>query len=234
MWHGQVSGEAGQIRARVMTEPTSWDEDKELAAFLPPEAGAEASPLRFLTKLLQTLDHPTYRAMSPGKQQLYLQLLRWSHGQQQEAIEASRVQMSAWTGLAWDTIKKYIPSLIEDKLVQIVRPATSINPAMYEVYWLPPPPRPTLDQTAPLETIRCYVDQFDAEDLAEYQRLTPLLTGAERKQLHSEVSWSLRDLGIPWNYELMKKLVMWQFLIHSPYRRQLEAKHPEWFSTPAV
>lgn len=66
LWHGQVSGKAGQIRERVMTEPTSWDEDKELAAFLPPEAGAEASHLRFLTKLLQTLDHPTYRAMSPG------------------------------------------------------------------------------------------------------------------------------------------------------------------------
>ena len=217
-----------------MTEPNSWDEDKELAAFLPPEAEAEASHLRFLTKLLQTLDHPTYRAMSPGKQQLYLQLLRWSHGQQQEAIEASRVQMSAWTGLAWDTIKKYIPSLIEDKLLQIVRPATSMDPAMYEVYWLPPPPRPTLDQAMPPETIRFYVDQFDKDDLAEYQRLARLLTGEERKQLQSEISWSLRDLGIPWDYELIKKLVKWHFLLRSPYRRVLEKKYPAWFTSPDI
>ena len=215
-----------------MAEPKSWDEEQELAEFVPPEAGPEAKSLQFLTRLLQTLDHPTYRAMAPGKQQLYLQLLRWSHGDGHDAVEASRVQMSVWTGLAWDTIKKYMPALMEKKLVQLVRSATSISPAMYEVYWLPPPV--ALDPGIPPETMGCYVDQFTNEDRTEYQRLARLLTGEERQQLQSEISWTLRDLGIPWNYDLIKKCVMWQFLIRSPYRRQLEANHPEWFSTPEL
>ena len=215
-----------------MTKPPSWDEEQELAEFVPPEAGPEARSLQFLTRLLQTLDHPTYRAMAPGKQQLYLQLLRWSHGEGKDAVEASRVQMSVWTGLAWDTIKKYMPTLMEDQLVQLVRPATPIHPAMYEVYWLPAPV--ALDSGTPPETMCCYVDQFTQEDRAEYQRLARLLTGDERQQLHSDISWSLRDLGIPWNYDLIKKCVMWQFLIRSPYRRQLEANHPEWFSRPEL
>jgi len=213
-----------------MTESPPWDEEHELAEFVPPEAGPEARSLQFLTRMLQTLDHPTYRAMAPGKQQLYLQLLRWSHGDGKDTVEASRVQMSLWSGLAWDTIKKYMPTLMEEKLVQVVRPATSIHPAMYEVYWLPPPV--ALDSSTPPETIACYVDQFTKEDRAEYQRLARLLTGEERQQLQSEISWSLRDLGIPWNYDLIKKCVMWQFVIRSPYRRQLEASHPEWFSKP--
>ena len=128
-----------------------------------------------------------------------------------DAVEASRVQIGQWTGLAWDTIKKYMPTLMEEKLVQLVRSATSISPAMYEIYWLPPPV--ALDSGTPPETIGCYVDQFTKEDRAEYQRLAQLLTGEERQQLHSEISWSLRDLGIPWNYGLIKKCVMWQFLI---------------------
>ena len=217
-----------------MEEAPSWDEEQELAEFMPPEASPEARSQQFLTRLLQTLDHPTYRAMAPGKQQLYLQLLRWSHGEGHDAVEASRVQMSLWTGLAWDTIKKYIPMLMEDHLVQLVRPATSISPAMYEVYWLPPPSLNAWDSATPPETIRCYVDQFTKEDRAEYQRLSRLLTGEERQQLHSDISWNLRDLGIPWNYALIKKCVMWQFLIRSPYRRHLEANHPEWFSTPEL
>ena len=215
-----------------MEDAPSWDEEQELAEFVPPEAGSEARSLQFLTRLFQTLDHPAYRAMAPGKQQLYLQLLRWSHGEGKEAVEASRVQMSAWTGLAWDTIKKYMPTLMKDRLVQLVRPATSIAPAMYEVYWLPPPV--TLDSGTPPETMGCYVDQFTKEDRAEYQRLSRLLTGDERQQLQSEISWSLRDLGIPWNYALIKKCVMWQFLIRSPYRRVLEKKHPEWFTSPDI
>ena len=215
-----------------MPDPQFWDEEQELAEFVPPGAGSEARSLQFLTRLLQTLDHPTYRAMAPGKQQLYLQLLRWSHGDGKDAVEASRVQMSAWTGLAWDTIKKYMPTLMEAKLVQRVRSATSISPAMYEVYWLPP--QVALDLSAPPETISCYVDQFTKEDRAEYQRLARLLTGDERQQLQSDIAWCLRDLGIPWNYDLIKKCVMWQFLIRSPYRRQLEANHPEWFCTPEL
>ncbi len=215
-----------------MAESPSWDEEQELAEFVPPEASPEARSQQFLTRLLQTLDHPTYRAMAPGKQQLYLQLLRWSHGEGNDAVEASRVQMSLWTGLAWDTIKKYMPTLMEDHLVQLVRPATSISPAMYEVYWLPPPV--ALDPGTPPETIACYVDQFTQEDRAEYQRLARLLTGEERQQLQSDIAWSLRDLGIPWNYALIKKCVMWQFLIRSPYRRVLEKKHPEWFTSPDI
>ena len=215
-----------------MAESPSWDEEQELAEFVPPEASPEARSLQFLTHLLRTLDHPTYRAMAPGKQQLYLQLLRWSHGEGNEAVEASRVQMSQWTGLAWDTIKKYMPTLMKDRLVQLVRPATSISPAMYEIFWLPPPV--AQDSSTPPETIACYVDQFTKEDRAEYQRLSRLLTGDERQQLQSDIAWSLRDLGIPWNYALIKKCVMWQFLLRSPYRRQLEANHPEWFSTPEL
>ena len=217
-----------------MEEAPSWDEEQELAEFMPLDAGPEARSQQFLTRFLQTLDHPTYRAMAPGKQQLYLQLLRWSHGDGKDSVEASRVQMSVWTGLTWDTIKKYMPMLTEDKLVQRVRPATSISPAMYEVFWLPPPPRATMDQAMPPEAIRCHVDQFDKDDLAEYQRLARLLTGEERQQLQSEIAWSLSDLGIPWNYELIKKLVKWQFLLRSPYRRVLEKKHPEWFTSPDI
>ena len=53
-----------------MTESPSWNEEQELAEFVPPEAGSNARSLQFLSRLLQTMDHPAYRAMAPGKQQL--------------------------------------------------------------------------------------------------------------------------------------------------------------------
>ncbi len=214
-----------------MTSRDQQQEEEEVAEFLPVEVSLDTEGLTLLDRMFRTLDHPRFRAMAPGKQLLYLQLLRWSYGQQQDAIEASRMQMSEWTGLAWDTIKKYIPSLIEDKLVKIIRGPTPVNPTMYEVYWLPAPlPSPT--PVSRPENIAFYVDQFDADDTAEYARLERLLKAEERRQLQSEVSWSLRDLGIPWNYDLIKKLVMWQYLMRSPYRHRLEEKHPDWFTIP--
>ena len=70
-------------------------------------------PLLF-ARFCQVLDHPTFRSMAPGKQLLYLQLLRWSHGNRKELVEASRLEMCAWTGLAVETIKKHqMPIIFE-------------------------------------------------------------------------------------------------------------------------
>lgn len=179
-------------------------------------------------RFFQVLDHPTFRSMAPGKQLLYLQLLRWSYGEGKELVEASRLEMCAWTGLAVETIKKYLPQLIEDGLVTRVRESTPINPAGYEIRWMPAHSSSQTDPTA----IAYYVDQLNAQELAEAKRIAVLLTREERSHIQSTVSESLRTLGIPWNYDLMKKLITWYHLTHSPYRDQLEREHPDWFTTP--
>lgn len=180
-------------------------------------------------RFCQVLDHPTFRKMAPGKSILYLQLLRWSHGNGKELVEASRLEMCAWTGLALETIKKYLPQLIADGLVRLVRESTPINAAAYEVLWMAPV-SPTGSHTNPT-AISYYVDQLNEKDLAECARIAVLLTREERRQIQSTVSESLRTLGIPWNYELIKKLITWYHLTHSPYRDQLERDHPDWFTT---
>ena len=179
-------------------------------------------------RLCQVLDHPTFRSMAPGKQLLYLQLLRWSQGNGKELVEASRLEMCAWTGLAVETIKKYLPQLIEDGLVTRVRDSTPINPAGYEIRWMSAHSPSQTDPTA----IAYYVDQLNTQELAEAKRIAVLLTREERSHIQSTVSESLRTLGIPWDYELIKKLITWYHLTHSPYRDQLEGNHPDWFTTP--
>ena len=178
-------------------------------------------------RFCRVLDHPTFRAMAPGKQLLYLQLLRWSYGEGNELVEASRLEMCAWTGLAVETIKKYLPQLMEDGLVTRVRESTPINPAGYEIRWMPAHIPAQTDPTA----IGYYVDQLTTQERAEATRIAVLLTREERGQIQSTVSESLRTLGIPWNYDLMKKLITWYHLTHSPYRDQLERDHPDWFTT---
>ena len=181
-----------------------------------------------LDRFFQVLDHPAFRAMAPGKQLLYLQLLRWSYGNGKELVEASRLEMCAWTGLAIETIKKYLPQLIEEGLVTRVRESTPINPAGYEIRWMPAQVPAQTDPTA----IAYYVDQLNRQELAEAKRIDILLTREERGQIQSTVSESLRTLGIPWNYDLIKKLITWYHLTHSPYRDQLERDRPDWFTTP--
>lgn len=193
--------------------------------------GADAQPVMGLSlfdRFSQVLDHPTFRSMAPGKQLLYLQLLRWSYGEGKELVEASRLDMVAWTGLAVETIKKYLPQLIDDGLISRVRDSTPINPAGYEVRWMPAQVPVQTDPTA----IAYYVDQLNKQELAEAKRIEVLLTREERGQIQSTVNESLRTLGIPWHYELIKKLITWYHLTHSPYRDQLERDHPEWFTTP--
>lgn len=217
-------------------EPTSYnqsDED-EAAGFIPDEEIPDSEGLSVSERFFRTLDHHQFRAMSPGKQILYLQLLRWSFGCGKDAIEASRLQMSEWTGLAWDTIKKYVPELIEiDHVLKIARPATSVNPAMYEVLWLPMSRPATSDTDTRPEMIACYIDQLDKDDKKECHRLASILSKDERRRLQSEISFELHLLGIPWNYLLIKKLITWKHLVQSPYRHTLEKKHPEWFSRPS-
>ena len=202
-------------------------------------AGADSSSARVdvppsettvFDRFRQVLDHPTFRNMAPGKSILYLQLLRWSHGNGKELVEASRLEMCAWTGLALETIKKYLPQLLADGLVRAVRDSTPINAAAYEVLWMAPP-SPTLSHTDPL-AISYYIDQLNAKELDECTRIAVLLTREERRQIQSTVSDSLRTLGIPWNYDLIKKLIKWYHLTHSPFRDQLERDHPDWFTTP--
>lgn len=192
-----------------------------------PEQKSSSGPLLF-ERFCQVLDHPAFRKMTPGKQLLYLQLLRWSHGNGKELVEASRLEMCAWTGLAVETIKKYLPQLIEDGLVTRVRESTPINPAGYEVRWMPAYSPAKTDPTA----VAYYVDQLNKQELAEAKRIGVLLTREERGQIQSTVSESLRTLGIPWNYDLMKKLITWYHLTHSPYRDHLERDHPDWFTMP--
>ena len=190
------------------------------------EQPASGQPI--FDRFCQVLDHPTFRSMPPGKQLLYLQLLRWSYGEGKELVEASRLEMCAWTGLAVETIKKYLPQLIEDGLVTRVRDSTPINPAGYEIRWMPAHSPAQTDPTA----IAYYVDQLNTQERAEAKRIDILLTREERSHIQSTVSESLRTLGIPWQYELIKKLITWYHLTHSPYRDQLERDHPDWFTTP--
>ena len=189
----------------------------------PPSSGSS-----IFERFCQVLDHSAFRTMSPGKQLLYLQLLRWSYGEGKELVEASRLEMCAWTGLAVETIKKYLPQLIEDGLVTRVRDSTPINPAGYEIRWMPAHSPAQTDPTA----IAYYVDQLNTQERAEAKRIDILLTREERSHIQSTVSESLRTLGIPWHYELIKKLITWYHLTHSPYRDQLEREHPDWFTTP--
>jgi hypothetical protein len=86
-------------------------------------------------------------------------------------------------------------------------------------------------QTDPT-AIAYYVDQLNTQERAEAKRIDILLTREERSHIQSTVSESLRTLGIPWDYELIKKLITWYHLTHSPYRDQLEGDHPDWFTTP--
>lgn len=190
------------------------------------EKPASGQPI--IDRFCQVLDHPTFRSMAPGKQLLYLQLLRWSYGEGKELVEASRLEMCAWTGLAVETIKKYLPQLIEDGLVARVRDSTPINPAGYEIRWMPAHSPAQTDPAA----IAYYVDQLNTQERAEAKRIDILLTREERSHIQSTVSESLRTLGIPWDYELIKKLITWYHLTHSPYRDQLERDHPDWFTTP--
>ena len=187
-----------------------------------------SSGLSLFERVCQVLDHQAFRRMAPAKQLLYLQLLRWSQGEGKELVEASRLEMCAWTGLAVETIKKYLPQLIEDGLVTRVRESTPINPAGYEIRWMPAHSPAQTDPTA----IAYYVDQLNTQERAEAKRIEILLTREERGQIQSTVSESLRTLGIPWNYELIKKLITWYHLTHSPYRDQLERDHPDWFTAP--
>ena len=192
-----------------------------------PEQKPSSGPLLF-ERFCQVLDHPTFRRMAPGKQLLYLQLLRWSFGAGKELVEASRLEMGSWTGLAVETIKKYLPQLIEEGLVTRVRDSTPINPAGYEIRWMPAHSPSQTDPTA----ISYYVDRLNKQELAEAKRIEVLLTREERGQIQSTVHESLRILGIPWDYDLIKKLITWYHLTHSPYRDQLERDHPNWFTTP--
>lgn len=211
---------------------TSRDSQSQIPGTGWPSARVDVTPseITVFDHFRQVLDHPTFRKMAPGKSILYLQLLRWSHGNGKELVEASRLEMCAWTGLALETIKKYLPQLVRDGLIKPARESTPINAAAYEVLWMAPP-SPTLSHTDPL-AISYYIDQLNAKELAECARIAVLLTREERRQIQSTVSESLRTLGIPWNYDLIKKLIKWYHLTHSPYRDQLERDHPDWFTAP--
>ena len=201
------------------------DDEQGLAENLPLDAELDGEGLTLLERFFRTMDDERFRRMKPGQQLLYLQLLRWRYARPQEQLEASRSQMSAWTGLAWDTVKKYLPGLIADGLVTLTRPPDRINPAAYDVHWLPPLPVPAPSP----EAAATYVDQLDPEDLAEFHRLECLLPLSERREMQLDIGQDLHQLGIPWSHALIKKLVIWRFLTQSPYRRKLESKHPAWF-----
>jgi hypothetical protein len=210
----KVTREEAVAAARAIAEPSGLDGGTSL-----------------WERLTHVLDHRQFRRMPPGKQVLYLQLLRWTHGCGRELVEASRMDMCGWTGLAPETIKKYLPQLIDEGLVKKVRESTPINPAAYQVNWLPPP-SPSPDEIHPTR-ISYYVDQLNEKERMECRRIEQLLTREERRQIQSIVTQSLRTLGIPWDYELIKKLITWYHLTHSPYLDQLEMDHPDWFATPS-
>lgn len=207
--------------------PIDDQEERDVAEFLLSEAQLDKEGLTLLERFFRVLDDERFRGMKPGQQLLYLQLLRWQQGRNREMLEASRSQMSAWTGLAWDTVKKYLPGLKQAGLVTIVREATPAYSAAYEVHWLPALPA-SAAAPSPLAAAT-YVDQLDKADLEEFHRLEHLLPMTERRQMQSDIGEELHQLGIPWNYDLIKKLVIWRFLTRSPYRRTLAKKHPEWF-----
>ncbi len=212
-----------------------FDEEAELADFLPPEWALEGRAtlstdwrLAYLDQLHLTMEDPRFLVLSPTAQLLYLHLLKHTHGQGEREVRMSIDGFVAETQLAWMTVQKQLKTLIRVGLVTIGHPARQRVAPTYLVHWLP-----QLEKRADLKDIVTRYDQLDQEDLAELKRLAPLLSPSQREEMASEIHLSLRADGLLPSPELATKILSYRLLHLLPYKHELMKKHPDWYDVPS-
>lgn len=214
---------------RQLSQP--FDDEAELADFLPPELALEGHPtlssdwrLEYLDKLNLTMEDERFLTLSPTAQLLYLHLLRKTHGQGERELTSSIDRLVQETKLAWMTVQKQLKTLIHVGLVTITKPARQRIAPTYVVHWFP-----RLEKRENLKDVVSRYDELDQEDLAELKRLAPLLTANQREAMVEEIHLNLRADGLLPSTELVTKILSYRLLHLYPYKRTLMSKHPEWY-----
>ncbi|NOU10732.1 MAG: hypothetical protein HOO98_12040 [Nitrospira sp.] len=212
-----------------------FDEEAEVADFLPPEWALEGRAtlstdwrLAYLDQLHLTMEDPRFLAQSPTTQLLYLHLLKKTYGIGEREVAISIDQLVKETKLAWMTVQKQLKALTAIGLVTTTQPARQRVAPTYLVHWLP-----QLEQRADLKDIMTRYDQLDQEDLAELKRLAPLLSPSQREEMASEIHLSLRADGLLPSPELVTKILSYRLLHLFPYKHELMKKHPDWYDVPS-
>ncbi len=213
-----------------------FDEEAEVADFLPPELALEGRAslsldwrLVYLEKVHLTMEDPRFLAQSPTAQLLYLHLLKKTYGLGEREVAISIDRLVKETKLAWMTVQKQLKALTSIGLVTTTQPARQRVAPTYFVHWLP-----QLERRGELQDIVTRYDQLDQEDLAELKRLTPLLSMQQRDEMAAEIQFSYQADGMIPSPDLVRKILHYRLLITYPYRRRLIAKHPEWFGSSSV
>ena len=211
-----------------------FDEEAEVADFLPPELALEGRAtlsadwrLAYLDQLHLTMEDPRFLVLSPTAQLLYLHLLKHTHGQGEREVAISIDRLVVETKLAWMTVQKQLKTLIRVGLVTIGHPARQRVASTYLVHWLP-----QLEKRGELRDVMTRYDQFDEQDLVELKRLAPLLTTSQREALATEIRLSLRADGLLPSPELVTKILSYRLLHLFPYKHELMKKHPDWYDVP--
>lgn len=211
-----------------------FDEEAEVADFLPPEWALEGRAtlsadwrLAYLDQLHLTMEDPRFLVLSPTAQLLYLHLLKHTHGQGEREVAISIDRLVVETKLAWMTVQKQLKTLIRVGLVTIGHPARQRVASTYLVHWLP-----QLEKRGELRDVMTRYDQFDEQDLVELKRLAPLLTTSQREALATEIHLSLRADGLLPSPELVTKILSYRLLHLFPYKHELMKKHPDWYDVP--
>ena len=221
--------------ANPIEHPTSqpFDEEAEVADFLPPELALEGRAtlsvdwrLAYLDQLHLTMEDPRFLVLSPTAQLLYLHLLKKTHGLGEPAVQISIDRLVADTKLAWMTVQKHLKALGTRGLVTMSQPSRQRVAPIYLVHWLP-----QLQKTSEFKDIVSRYDQLDQEDLAELKRLAPLLSAHDREVMSSDIQSNLRDVGLIPSTDLVRKILHYRLLTTYPYRHTLMSKHPDWFVT---
>ncbi|MBS0156782.1 MAG: hypothetical protein JSS38_19525 [Nitrospira sp.] len=212
-----------------------FDEEAELADFLPPELALEGHDTlstdwrrEYLDQLHLTMEDPRFLVLSPTAQLLYLHLLRKTHGQGERAVRISIDGLVAETKLAWMTVQKHLKTLGTRGLVTMSQPSRQRIAPTYLVHWLP-----RLEKRENLKEVMTRYDELDQEDLAELKRLAPLLSASEREGMVAEIHLSLRADGLLPSQELVTKILSYRLLHRFPYKHRLMAKHPDWYDLPS-
>ena len=216
--------------------PTSqpFDEEAEVADFLPPELALEGRAtlstdwrFEYLDQLHLTMEDPRFLAQSPTTQLLYLHLLKHTYGRGERELRISIDRLVAHTKLAWMTVQKQLKALMTMGLVTRTQSARQRLAPTYLVHWLP-----QLEKRRELRDVMTRYDQFDEQDLAELKRLAPLLTTSQREGLATEIRLSLRADGLLPSPELVTKILSYRLLHLFPYKHELMKKHPDWYDVP--
>ena len=215
----------------VSSSSQPFDEEAEVADFLPPEWSLEGRAtlstdwrLAYLDQLHLTMEDARFLVLSPTAQLLYLHLLKKTHGQGEREVRISIDGLVSETKLAWMTVRKQLKTLGIMGLVTTSQPARQRIAPMYLVHWLP-----HLEKQTDLKDIVTRYDQLDEEDLAELKRLAPLLSSSQRETMVEEIHLNLRADGLLPSTELVTKIISYRLLHLFPYKRTLMAKHPEWY-----